>query len=101
MLLASSAWRSFSCAVARVRLLSTARPTPSSKYLEASSLHDPAIAGSPSDLTPEQRETLDSALRVDHAGEIAANWIYKGQMVVLRNHPSAGALIQVWLSTKV
>jgi 3-demethoxyubiquinol 3-hydroxylase len=66
-----------------------------------SSLHDPAIAGSPSDLTPKQRETLDSALRVDHAGEIAANWIYKGQMMVLGSHPSAGALIQVGLSPNV
>lgn len=50
---------------------------------------------SPLDLTHAQREALDSALRVDQAGEIAANWIYKGQMVVLGHDPSLRSLIQV------
>ena len=50
---------------------------------------------SPLDLTHAQREALDSALRVDQAGEIAANWIYKGQMAVLGHNPKLRFLIQV------
>ena len=47
------------------------------------------------DLTHVQRVALDSALRVDQAGEIAANWIYKGQMVVLGHDPKLRSIIQV------
>ena len=50
---------------------------------------------SPFNLTRAQREALDSALRVDQAGEIAANWIYKGQMVVLGHDESLRSLIKV------
>ena len=46
-------------------------------------------------LTVAQREMLDSALRVDQAGEVAANWIYKGQMYILGQNPTVGPLIQV------
>jgi ubiquinone biosynthesis monooxygenase Coq7 len=46
-------------------------------------------------LSPEQREVLASAVRVDQAGEIAANWIYRGQMAVLGKDPKAGPVIQV------
>jgi len=47
------------------------------------------------ELTEEQRAILDRAIRVDQAGEIAANWIYRGQMAVLGKDAVAGPLIQV------
>lgn len=37
---------------------------------------------------------LDAVLRVDHAGELAANWIYRGQMAVLGGDRQVGPLIQ-------
>jgi demethoxyubiquinone hydroxylase (CLK1/Coq7/Cat5 family) len=37
------------------------------------------------DLSPYERTVLDNTLRVDHAGEVAANYIYRGQMSVLGN----------------
>lgn len=38
----------------------------------------PGTTSSPS-LTPEQRRLLEEIVRVDHAGELGANWIYRGQ----------------------
>ena len=32
-----------------------------------------------------QKALIDSILRVDHVGELAANQIYKGQMAVLKS----------------
>lgn len=83
--------------VSSVRLSRTfsTRALPSAIYLEASTSHDPAITTSPEDLSPSQRNALDSALRVDQAGEIAANYIYAGQMAVLGSHKVAGPIIQV------
>ncbi|KAF8892696.1 ubiquinone biosynthesis protein Coq7 [Infundibulicybe gibba] len=49
---------------------------------------DPTVAA------PAQREVLDTALRVDQAGEVAANWIYQGQLFVLGHDRTAGPLIQ-------
>ncbi|KAJ3410153.1 hypothetical protein HDV05_004033 [Chytridiales sp. JEL 0842] len=66
-----------------------------------SSAHDPSHApnssspnGSHSKLTPEQRQMLETMLRVDHAGELGADAIYKGQMAVLGRDPKLGPLIQ-------
>lgn len=62
---------------------------------------DEYLAGStsrghtPRDLTREQKKLLDSAIRVNHAGEIAANWIYRGQLAVFRQDPVLGPLVQV------
>jgi hypothetical protein len=77
------------------RTLATARPTPSEIYLDPSKSRDPAVATTPDNITADQRDALDSALRVDLAGEVAANWIYKGQLSVLGKDPTAGPLIQV------
>ncbi|GLB35286.1 putative catalyzes the hydroxylation of 2-polyprenyl-3-methyl-6- methoxy-1,4-benzoquinol (DMQH2) during ubiquinone biosynthesis [Lyophyllum shimeji] len=55
---------------------------------------DPAVTTTPQNITAQQREALDSALRVDQAGEVAANWIYKGQLFVLGRDKRAGPLIQ-------
>ncbi|KIJ37725.1 hypothetical protein M422DRAFT_781614 [Sphaerobolus stellatus SS14] len=75
------------------RALST-QAGPSIAYLQPEAVPNPATSDTPPELTQEQRECLDRAVRVDQAGEVAANWIYKGQMAVLGNHPVAGPLIQ-------
>jgi len=54
---------------------------------------DPATSTSPS-LSPEQRQILDSAIRVDQAGEVAANYIYQGQMFVLGKDPTTRPILQ-------
>ncbi|OBZ75436.1 5-demethoxyubiquinone hydroxylase, mitochondrial [Grifola frondosa] len=54
---------------------------------------EPCIAFTPG-LPQEQRRVLESALRVDQAGELAANWIYMGQYAVLGRDPVIGPLIQ-------
>lgn len=80
------------------RSLTTApRRLPSTSYTDPSSGHEPAAQETPSDLTESQREILASALRVDQAGEIAANYIYQGQMAVLGQDKRLGSLIQVSL----
>jgi len=67
---------------------------PSSVYLDPTRSNELSFNTSPLDLTHAQREALDSALRVDQAGEIAANWIYKGQMEVLGHDPKLRSIIQ-------
>lgn len=64
----------------------------SARYLQGP--QDAATTESPRGLTAEQKEILDAAIRVDQAGEVAANWIYKGQLAVLGRDPKAGPLIQ-------
>jgi len=73
---------------------SNTRTRPSSVYLDPTSSNEISFKTSPLDLTHAQRVALESALRVDQAGEIAANWIYKGQMVVLGHDPKLRSLIQ-------
>ena len=68
---------------------------PSSSYTHASTSNGPATQGTPQDLSPSEREALQAALRVDQAGEIAANYIYQGQMAVLGRDKSMGPLISV------
>jgi ubiquinone biosynthesis monooxygenase Coq7 len=77
------------------RSLTIAASSVSSAYTDPSRLHEPAVATTPADLTQNQRYILDTALRVDQAGEVAANWIYKGQMAVLGRDHTAGPIIQV------
>ncbi|KAG1754205.1 COQ7-domain-containing protein [Suillus lakei] len=70
-------------------------------YTDPSKNQEPGVSTSP-DISPEQREILDSALRVDQAGEIAANWIYRGQLAVLGRDPRVGRLIQeMWDQEKL
>ncbi|KAI6028303.1 COQ7 protein [Pisolithus orientalis] len=63
-------------------------------YTNPSKARYEAVSASPRDITPDQRRVLDAALRVDQAGELAANWIYRGQMAVLGGDPKIGPLIQ-------
>jgi hypothetical protein len=79
------------------RSLTTARRLPSTAYTEPSSCaeYEPATQTTPADLTESQRGILEGALRIDQAGEIAANYIYQGQMAVLGHDKRLRALIQV------
>ncbi|KAH9001758.1 COQ7 protein [Lactarius akahatsu] len=72
----------------------TQRATPSSVYLDPTRSSDASTSSTPDDLSSSQRRALEAALRVDQAGEVAANYIYAGQFAVLRRDPAAGALIQ-------
>ncbi|KAL0947208.1 hypothetical protein HGRIS_013326 [Hohenbuehelia grisea] len=73
---------------------------PSQAYTEVSFSKDPAVTSTP-EISTEQRKALDSALRVDQAGEVAANWIYRGQAFVLGKDPMVGPLIQdMWEQEK-
>ncbi|KAJ1906782.1 ubiquinone biosynthesis monooxygenase Coq7 [Tieghemiomyces parasiticus] len=46
-------------------------------------------------LTPHQRDLLSSMLRVNQAGEIGANYIYKGQHAVFtKSQPALGPVIE-------
>jgi len=77
------------------RSFATATSSASSVYTDPSRLHEPAVATTPTEITQKQRDVLDAALRVDQAGEIAANWIYRGQMAVLGRDRTTGPIIQV------
>ena len=46
-------------------------------------------------LTYQERKLIESMIRVDHAGELGANYIYKGQMAVLGKDKEVGHVIQV------
>lgn len=74
---------------------SSKRPLPSAVYTDPSSPGEPSTSSTPEDLTDKQRNALDAALRIDQAGEIAANYIYKGQLAVLGKDPATRHLIQV------
>ncbi|KAJ1557966.1 hypothetical protein HK096_004323, partial [Nowakowskiella sp. JEL0078] len=45
-------------------------------------------------LSEDQRVMISRMLRVDHAGEIGANYIYKGQLAVLSSNKEVGPVIQ-------
>lgn len=71
------------------------RVFPSKAYTDAPSSLANGTSGSPKDLTVQQKRVLDAALRVDQAGEVAANYIYMGQLAVLGRDRVCGPLIQV------
>jgi hypothetical protein len=75
------------------RLHSTSsKPQPSSAYFASSPT--PATRTTPP-LSPAQRDLLEKIIRVDQAGEVAANWIYKGQHKIFENDRETGPLIKV------
>ncbi|KAF9109741.1 ubiquinone biosynthesis monooxygenase Coq7 [Mortierella sp. AM989] len=45
-------------------------------------------------LSKEQRDMLEEMIRVDQAGELGANWIYRGQYAVLGSDKKVGPLLQ-------
>jgi hypothetical protein len=99
-------WRSDSSAIMLSRLAASLQPLtrsvttatlslPSTAYTEAAKSGLPAVQSTPDDLTLSERRALECALRVDQAGEIAANYIYQGQMAVLGRDRQVRNLIQV------
>lgn len=46
-------------------------------------------------LSREQRAALEEMIRVDQAGELGANWIYRGQYAVLGSDKKVGPLLEV------
>jgi len=73
---------------------SDSRPQPSTAYFDPSKATHPSVTQTPENLNEAQREELQTALRVDQAGEVAANYIYKGQLAVFQTDPEYGPLIQ-------
>ncbi|KAK3825487.1 MAG: ubiquinone biosynthesis protein COQ7-domain-containing protein [Benniella sp.] len=62
----------------------------------SSSSTPPADASTvpPLRLSKEQREMLEEMIRIDQAGELGANWIYRGQYAVLGSDKKVGPLLQ-------
>jgi ubiquinone biosynthesis monooxygenase Coq7 len=56
---------------------------------------DASASVPPLKLSKEQRELLEEMIRVDQAGELGANWIYRGQYAVLGSDKKVGPLLQV------
>jgi len=74
---------------------------PSAIYLYPRTTPNEATLETPSNLSNDQRVILDSAIRVDQAGEVAANAIYAGQLAVLGKDTRAGSLVQeMWEQEK-
>jgi ubiquinone biosynthesis monooxygenase Coq7 len=86
--------RVHTCAMTRRSASSMARISPSAVYIAATRVDNESTVDTPKCLSPAQRETLASAIRVDQAGEVAANWIYRGQMAILGKDMTAGPVIQ-------
>lgn len=55
---------------------SSSKP-PSDSEISKTSIE--ATTETPGNLTEEQRKLVERIIRVDHAGELGANWIYRGQ----------------------
>lgn len=81
------------CRVTRPALVYS-RGLASSAYTDPAKNGTDAVLSTPKDITSDQRKTLESALRVDQAGEIAANYIYHGQHFILGRDRKTGPLIQ-------
>lgn len=65
------------------------------------SVHTSAVLTCSGDATKRCPELIDRFIRVDHAGELGANQIYRGQMAVL-GHTRMGKTIQhMWEQEKV
>ncbi|KAI1311541.1 hypothetical protein EDD11_003457 [Mortierella claussenii] len=67
--------------------------SPSSFSSSSSSTADTSAAP-PLRLSQEQRALLEEMIRVDQAGELGANWIYRGQYAVLGSDKKVGPLLQ-------
>lgn len=57
---------------------------PSRTASKPSPIADPATSETPIDLSEKEREMLARIIRVDQAGELGANYIYRGQHAVLK-----------------
>jgi hypothetical protein len=71
-------------------------PTPAPAALAGP---NPATTTTP-DLPPEARRLLEEIVRVDHAGELGANWIYRGQKWGSQMRGDRATAAQVEVSNK-
>lgn len=67
---------------------------PSSVYLKATPAERPAVSATPEGIAEKQRHALEEALRIDQAGELAANYIYQGQVAILGRDSVVGPLLK-------
>ncbi|KAG0256183.1 ubiquinone biosynthesis monooxygenase Coq7 [Mortierella polycephala] len=79
----------------------TSNPPSTSAFSTEHSIDTTGSDASPSNspvpplrLSKEQRELLEEMIRVDQAGELGANWIYRGQYAVLGSDKKVGPLLQ-------
>ncbi|KAG7452733.1 COQ7 protein [Guyanagaster necrorhizus] len=79
------------------RTFATYRILPSAAYTDAHNTNNPATTTTPSAISAKQRHALDSALRVDQAGEIAAVSIYQGQLAMLGRDAKLKPMLQEML----
>ncbi|ORX34399.1 ubiquinone biosynthesis protein COQ7-domain-containing protein [Kockovaella imperatae] len=73
-------------------------PGPASST-SSSTVPDEATNDTPSNLTPAQKELIDRIIRVDQAGEVGANWIYRGQKLAMQlkgDNKSAAQIEAMW-----
>jgi hypothetical protein len=74
----------------RYHFAQTTRTLASSAYFPATSepgpsrpsktiATNPATCTAPTNLTPDEQDVIARIIRVDQAGELGANWIYRGQ----------------------
>lgn len=79
------------------RFISNGEPLPSDAYkaLDAKGKTLEERSHDTPRLSHAQREYLGRAIRVDQAGEIAANYIYMGQIAVLGGNPTLRPVLQV------
>ncbi|KAF8949165.1 ubiquinone biosynthesis monooxygenase Coq7 [Haplosporangium gracile] len=87
---------------ALTRQATTSTPSPSASSddhnktssTDSSSSTTDSASVPPLKLSKEQRELLEEMIRVDQAGELGANWIYRGQYAVLGSDKKVGPLLQ-------
>ena len=60
---------------------------------------DPATTGTPANLTAKQKELIARIIRVDQAGEVGANWIYRGQKMAMQVRGDKKAAKQIEVSS--
>ena len=57
-----------------------------------------ATTETPADLTPAQKELVARIIRVDQAGEVGANWIYRGQKMAMALRGDTKSVKQIEVS---
>ncbi|KAH8108486.1 COQ7-domain-containing protein [Phellopilus nigrolimitatus] len=76
------------------KAFSSEQSLPSNAYTDTANVSNASV-NSTSKLSRAHHRCLDRAIRVDQAGEIAANFIYQGQAAVLGRDRNVGPVIQI------
>ncbi|KAG0364063.1 putative ubiquinone metabolism-related protein [Gamsiella multidivaricata] len=91
----STPTRAFSTAVSsRQAIPASSLNNNSDTATQSSSTSSDTSEVPPLRLSKEQRALLEEMIRVDQAGELGANWIYRGQYAVLGSDKKVGPLLQ-------